>query len=298
MDEVKKKQLKRYFSGVMIYKFDNDKLLLNRIEKYVDDEDIFRVRTQENKSEYIKSDDVINEWILLNPDAIITFNIVSLEKGKDVIVCLHSSKSSDPVPDVICRQSIIDVFSDMAYKMSNHYKFTLEEIMFVGMSISKETCPAEIDYNVLLACNSVDSSFKVAYYLTDTLDDILSFVLNKSKFDKILKTIERNGLSLNTGNVSGYCSSLKELMIQTKFMFEVCKFFKIKEFPFVIKEGIYDHRDTIVNEFEKVMGICVNIIYIMKYDKSIDLSSLKREYVLGRTVGTKDLYVIGYDSIG
>lgn len=298
MDSVKEKQLKRFFPGCAIYRYDMDnKLEKYHIEKYNDSNDSFRVRDLNNETKYIKSDDILNVFILLNPDAIITFNIVKLQQGKDVMVCFHPIKEVSSIPYVVCRQSIIDVFSDMAYKMSNHYKFTMEEATFVGMSISQESCPADIDFNIVLGCESIEYTFKVAYYLGDSLDTILSYLFNKKKFNNVLANIILNGMQNYRYNVSGYCNNINELLYQTKFMADIQKYFKIKIFPYELKEEIIHNYvdNSRLQIFESMIGKHVNTMYIAEYNKTIDLDSLKREYVLGQSMNSSKLYIVGYD---
>ncbi len=230
-----------------------------------------------------------DNYKMLKPDGMIMFSIVSVMNGVDVIVALQNFGSGDTGPYSICRQSIYDTFSNI----SN----TNENMQYVGVSISRDTCPANIRFEDCMACTGLKFNKPIAVYIDDTLDDILKLFSN-NKYDKALveckKTIEASDrskvfLGLNT--------TLRDLLINNNFMADFRKCFKIMEIPFHIEEEAeelsVENILFIENEFKR------NIMetYIIKYTKEIDLTSIKRDYILVSSAADQfnDVYIVGYD---
>lgn len=301
MEEVRKKQINQYYPGCIIYRYNNDELIQARIIEYKQSQDWFNVYLN-SKLEHLKVDDVLNNWILLSPDAIITINIVKLQQGKDLMVCVHPLKEMNSIPTVICRQSIVDVFSDMAYKISPEYRMSLRKVLFVGMCVTEKTCPADIDYRVILSCESVENTCKIGYYIEDDLENIFLYIKNTNKYNKLLRDIKTKGLQSNMllgyNEVVGYNETLKELLVNTGFLKDVRTTFNMVELPFEIYATdaiVTSYNDIRMGLFTNLMNKEVTTMYITKYDRSVNLDDIERDYVIGMSMNSQDLYIIGYD---
>lgn len=302
MTEVERKQIARFIPGTTIYKYENDVPTIRRIvnRKNNGNEYWFNVCDHLNNIYRIDAKEIIDEWIMLNFDAIITFNVVRVNGSRDVMVCVHPTKTiQSTIPSIVCRQGVVDLFADMS---KNAQRFINDNINYVGMSIREDTCPANVDFKLMVACDELESTHQVAFYLTDDLDTILRFVPNKTKFNRILANIKSAIDAANAKSMQkiyGYCSSLEELLKNNRFMYDLHEHFNIKEVPFNIEsdeEVITDNRVAILSSIlhQPIAGR----IFVLPYDKSIDLDSIKRDYVLGIPMNdTSMMYIIGYDII-
>jgi hypothetical protein len=61
--------------------------------------------------------------------------------------------------------------------------------MHLGMSISRDTCPPDSNFEDALACNGLELGETIAVYLDESLDSVLKLI-DTSKYDEILKYIE------------------------------------------------------------------------------------------------------------
>lgn len=313
MEEAKRKQINQFYQGCIIYRYDGDNLIQKRIVVYKESKDWFIVRDENKKEESIPSDDIINNWILLKPDGVITISVCKLQQGNDVLICLHNlRKQMDSMPDAVCRQSIVDMFTDTSYRISPEYKMTGKEILFVGASFTQETCPAEVDFRLLVSCESLESTTKCAYYLTDDLEDILSFIRNTSKYNKVLAQLKDNGLETakRTGiPADGYQSTLRDLLVTTKFMDDIHRVYDIRHLNFDLYK-----TDSVINPrtdprfvmfMSQVVEEQITGMYVQKFSREIDLNQIKRSYKLcipydeenKKQKSAKDMYIVGYDLV-
>lgn len=260
--------------------------------------DIIRIKRIKNENTFICIDNTnkevklskkeLEDYIKLKPDGYITLSIVELqEKIKDVLVCIHTRKDIDngiQIPYAVCRQNIYDVFTNAINRDNNK--------TYVGCSVSIDTVPADVDYKMMVACNSVLSSNMISIYLDDKYEDILNLIQRKDKYDEIL-SILYNGI-LNA-DVYGYCNSLNQLLKDNNFMYDFHKAFNIEEVDFILEvENEYELIPEQRIILEDILKEEMFQTYVLKYDKEIDLNKIKRNYIL---VSDKkeDVYIVAYD---
>lgn len=248
--------------------------------------------SQGNKSKNTY-DYISKNFKMLAPDGLIIISHVNMPDGnEDVIVALKAFPKSDEewnnvsdMPYAICRQMSADVFSNT---------FDVENPI-IGISISQDSCPANVDYRVMLACTGLNYSRMIAVYLDDTLDKILSLFDNKI-FDKVFETT----ICPRWGDTKGCCHSLEELLRTNEFMFDFRKCFHVTEVPFgITEEDVKSEQLSEPNTQFLANELKVNIAetYLIEYSRDIDFSKIKRKYVLVSSAndGFAKVYVVGYD---
>lgn len=252
----------------------------------------------------INIEDLKKEYKFLKPEATISFSIVQLQgKIKDVIVALHKREdieNKNNIPYCVCRQNVTDVHANTIMK---------GPINYVGASVSIETVPEGVPYEMLVACESVESFKVVAAYLDDTLDKILSFI-NCDEFDKVLLSLYN--MSKTNMFVKGYVKTLRKLLDENNFMYDFYRAFNIlpikntytgtdKIVSVLSQEMFTQNSNDLITMSDKTKLILEHILkcrienyIILKYDVDIDLSEIKRKYIL--VSDNKDqVYVISYN---
>lgn len=313
--------------GKMCYKYLSEKdesLELLRIVG-ITSSDIVKVKILEsedknnigkiNKVSYNK---LHEEYTFLEPSGIIIFSDVnvgthnnengSIRNVSDVIVAEYRTidiNSGNYEPWVVCRQNITDLFSQLLVQEN-------PEEALVGMSTTKASLPAGIDYKIMMACESVNKTIVVNMYLKDTLKDILD-IIKVSYFDKILESncidhiryveskINRK-LKLKKGvkSVDGYCLTLEQLLKENNFWYDVEQGFDIVSINKDIEtdESGESLSEQFRYELSTILRKAIASTIVIKYDMDIDLDEFKNnEYILLR-VPNNDLYVIGFTTIG
>lgn len=276
-------------------------LLGDKFYKYNKETDtvkIIRIKTIKNENSFVAYDEKTKEVIRitkqeifdlgytrLKPDGCILFTVVLLQDNmKDVIVSLYRTKDeNNGIPYCICRQNIYDLFANQIQKNNIHY---------IGMSISIDTCPVDVEYQIMLACNGIDKSTMISYYIGDTLDDILSFI-KLDKFDIVLKTMY-DKIDIRNNTIRGYCSNVRDLLTQNNFMWDVLRGYNIYQTPFeiIVIEDQLDPAQRMV--LEDMLKVEMFQTYVIKYDKDINLNDIKREYVLVSDI-KDNVYIVAYD---
>lgn len=241
------------------------------------------------------------EYTKLRPDGTIIFSVVKINNTlKDVLTTVLTRKDIDQginIPRVVCRQCVLDLFAK---------QFTPNNADWVGLSISKETCPADLEFENFLACESIESSIVCAYYIGDTLETILS-MFNHSPFDKTLQNIfiaHCHALSngnksfaeflIKKGEANGYVQTLRELLELNNFEYDLYRAFDI--IPTNLTASDFSH-DALTKRAEAVLSDILRAritkSLVLKYDKDIDLEAIHRTYCLA---SDKDgtVYVVAY----
>lgn len=239
----------------------------------------------------------IDKYRQLNPDGIISISIVKNGNISDVIVSLgrfNNNEHDGNLPYAVCRQLIYDVFSNLARKT--------EGVVYAGMSISQETCPANINFKDSLLCDKLIDNRSLSVYLDDTLDDILRLISTK-KYDSILRNLYELSKSTDLGTFEpgtiglGFCSSFRELLEKNNFMYDFRRAFKIIDVPHPIVEE--DEALSIQNVIYLENELKFNIMetYLIKYTKEIDLRTIKRNYMLvsSSAENNKSIYIVAFD---
>lgn len=236
---------------------------------------------------------ITKNFKMLAPDGLMNFSHVTMTEGnEDIIIALKPFPKTDEelanmsnLPYAICRQMVADVFAS---------SFNPDDPI-IGVSISQDSCPANIDFNLMLACTGLKYSRMIAIYLDDTLDKILGLFDNKI-FDKVFETV----IYPRWQDTKGSCCSLSELLKTNNFMYDFRKCFNIREVPFAITEdNIKSEQLDELNTNFLTNELKTNITetYLIRYARDIDFSKFKRKYVLVSSADNNfsEVFVVGYD---
>ena len=242
-----------------------------------------------SKKERVKlTEDELSKYVKLRPDGYINYSIVSLDAGiKDVIVSMfrrEDIENGDVIPYCICRQNIFDLFTNNLVKDN--------ETQFVGCSVSKDTCPADIDYKMIMGCNSIIENINVSMYVDDTLDDLLEPISILNFNDTLFK----NYIKSRNENIHGYCKDLKQLLHMNNFIYDVLKAFGIIKVPFTT---IYDQKSyeihTLNREWlENYLKVEMFKTFVVPFTKEIDLKKIKRDHVI-ISDNNNEIFIVLYD---
>lgn len=255
------------------------------IKKILEDNNIIIIDNNGHKKNISKLE--LDEYILLIPDGYLFFTIVNMKDSKDVVVYLVRNIDIEQKsrPFCACRQCIVDIFTDMTKQN--------EDIFYMGLSMSIESCPKDVDYSMILACDSVEYSERVAYYIEDRFNDIFKLIKNRYKFNHILLNYYNN---MDKNIYKGFTHNLKSLLLKNDFMYDVHYGYDIYEVDFEIKlqneyELIPEQRLYLENTIKYQMFKT----YVTKYNRTIDISKIQRNYVLVWSLKTEELFIVGYD---
>ena len=298
--------MKDLMLGAKYFRYkENDNIEIVRVYKCNELE--VKVYFDNDKSNTLKmtKEQLEKDYVRLNPHAIVNFCIVKVGNDlDDVLITMHKMSdlaSNEPTPYCACRQNITDIFA-MQIKVSNK--------MYVGCSMSLETCPPDVDYRVMIACNGVDKCVNVCSYMDDTLDDLLHMVKTKD-FDRTLESLFIDHINytikqtptlsmmkqrmLKLDKYDGYCKSLRTLLEDNNFMYDFYRAFGIV--PIELKVT-YDEKtqmvnNNIVNIISDISNTEIISTLCMKYWYDIKLDEIDNDYILIMDKDN-DLYLIAY----
>lgn len=234
--------------------------------------------------------DLITNYKMLRADAIITFSIVEVGEVPDVIVALKKVPFDDNIPYAICRQSIYDFFTNNMRKNDN--------VIYVGVCASQDTCPSDINFLDLLQCTDLKYNRPIVVYLDDTLDDILR-LFNHKRYNNALRMLHQKSADYFEGKLAlGYNDTLVNLLKNNNFMYDFRKCFGIIQLPFEINEDYEALSNENIVFLENELKVNIMETYLIRYTKEIDLKSIKRDYVLVSSAADdySKIYIVGYDS--
>lgn len=256
----------------------------------IKNENLFRVKTNKGIIKSMKKEEIYDNYSRLIPDGLLFFSILNVgetknEKLKDVMISLFKTsdlEKGDNIPYVVCRQSILDLFTTQIN--NNPY------LHYAGLSINRDNVPEGVDFKMVLMCDGIDSKISLSVYLDDTLDDILSLI-NTEKIDKVLTHME----SKIKNNIVGYYKTLKELLEKNDFMLDVRMAFNIEKVDFKVSiindYEIIPQERVILQEIKKCEMIKT---YVIPYTREIDLDEIKRNYLMICDSENK-IYIVAYD---
>lgn len=250
--------------GYIIFKeLDNGDLSVLRIikcKKYKDKgnpaEVLVKDMTDDTKESYKIRVDELKGYTPLKPDGVIIFNIVCIydNDGKitrDVLVCgykyddirdkLEKRTNSNQLefPYVVCRQSITDIFYNIICDGYTNDK--------VGLSVTKNNCPANFDFKAMVTCNKLESSEIVNIYRDDTIDnvyDMIDLPIYNTALNNMYMRHIKSSLSTNKkpntamfGNMhDGWCRDLKTLLSSNYFQLDIEDMFGISRVEFNLED--------------------------------------------------------------
>lgn len=281
----------KLYTGLKLFKFQEGK----------DAPDIIRVRDIYNDKKQIEYIDhngnrkkmtfkEAKSYKILAPDGLLIFATANVHDDIDVIVTLTQfpksdikMKTSEGEPYMISRQLAVDPFSMMADSDNISY----------GVSISTETCPANMDFEWFFDFNTMGYKKNVAVYIDDTIDIILSLI-DTEKFDNVLIALHDKYSSM----FKGFCRSIKQLLEDNAFMYDFRRCFGIIELPFTIDDSV-DYLSDLNAQYLGKNHLNATILetYIVRYSKEINTNEFKRDFVLVTSAedGYDKVFIVGYD---
>lgn len=277
----------KIFLGDKFYRYieETDTVEIIRISK-IKNENSFSYVTVDNTKGTITKSELLDSYTKLKSDATIAFTIVNLQDDmKDVIVAMYRTNDLENgvnLPYAVCRQNIFDLFTNQVQK---------GKTMYFGVSVSVDTIPEDVPFEMTLACNGLVYDNKISVYMDDTLETILSFV-NTGKFDAVLNSIYTK---VSNSEIKGYCNSLEQLLLENDFMYDFLRAFDIHRVDFELEtqeNGELDVNQRII--IEEMLKVEMFRTYVLEYDKEINLKEIKRNYILVSDKNNK-LFIVGYD---
>lgn len=295
--------------GAKYYRYEGDEIKLVRVMKFCSETELKITEEDTKETKKITIKELEENYICLNPHAIVNFCIAQLKDGllDDVIVTVHKMSdlsSNEPTPYCVCRQNITDIFANQI-QISNK--------MYVGCCMSLETCPPDVDYRIMIASDGIRKCISVCTYMDDTLDSILGFVKEKdynhtleSLFADHVNAVVRTDPTLTMmkdrimklDSYDGYCKTLRLLLEQNNFMYDFYKTFNI--IP-IDQEVVYSEEgvvsDNIVEIISELYEVNIVSTFCMKYWYDIELSEINNDYVLIMDKND-NLFVVAFVSNG
>ena len=286
--------------GAYFFKYEENEdgkqeLILLRLYK-VKSKNTFLLRDKQ-KNKVVLSKNQLEEFSMLEPDGLIIHVLASdPQQGIDTVCLLYRMKDiNDNInePYAVCRQNIIDPFE----MILNNDKNTT----FVGVSISKDTAPEGFDYKSVYMAAGVRNQKINFIYKDDSFEDIMSFV-NEEIFDKALMIIKNHMDDSDIIKYKGFKSSYRSLLMENDFMYDFRRAFDIIRLNKSIdtsinrwtEDGIYKISQEEIRTIESLTKHVVIDPILIKYSKSIDLSEIKRSYVVFEDLNN-ELYIVSYD---
>lgn len=245
-------------------------------------------------------------YTILDSIGVVSFAILKVHENKDVCVTLMRKtdiKIGLSVPCVICRQSVTDFFYNLLSNVEDHG--------YVGVSVSEKTCPTNINYSHLLACDDILHSDMVNIYYDDTIDSILKCI-PIAKYNEVLSELFNKHIDASNNPVlklkkedKGWCKDIRDLLIMNNFWIDIDQAYQITDVDFEIANHIIEKKDesgasynSFSNDAMKFLSSVfqLNIVdtIVIDYYYDIDFSEYHNQnYVLLRD-STEKLYLVTY----
>lgn len=247
--------------------------------------------------EYLKS------YTPLQPYGLIVFNILKLDSGdkvssKDIMITGYKLldlklKLNNNEPYIICRQSVNDIFYQLISKNP-------EDNEMVGFSVTRETCPTNIQMSTLTACSEVLDTQMIHVYKEDNIHTIIQCLDKSLKYniDTILKELhDEHCKAINATPMAklgkvihGWCSDLETLLITNNFMVDFNQMCEVTGFDVDLTDWMNQENEFIwsLNNaarlfFSTVFKVNAVDTKVIKFDHSINMGDFQNEnYVLVR----------------
>lgn len=302
------------FKGSRFYRLVNNDIEEVRIVKFNNENSISVLFTKgENigNQKKISIDDLRSEYTKLKEDGFITFTIVDVNGTHDVMVTLNRmsdyEENMSGTPYCVCRQCLVDLFAK---------QLTPGNIDYVGMSVSTDTCPGDVDYNNFLVCDKMIYSEVISYYIGDKLEDVVRRI-NAKIFNDTLYNLHDSHCKYLAGNskfkyltlrdkpvVDGYCKDIYTLLKINNFEYDIFAGFGIIPMDLSAKEIYLEDaneqwcltpycRDIL----SKLILMNIDKSIVVPYEKDIDLEAIKRRYML-ISDNKENVYVVAFTTNG
>lgn len=281
--------------GAYFFKNEGNELLLLRLYK-VKSENIFLLKDKQ-KNKVVLNKEQLEEFTMVEPDGLIIHSLASdPAMGIDTMCFLYRIKDiNDNIeePYAVCRQNVLDPFEILLNNNPNK--------IHVGVSISKDTAPVGFDFKSICVISGIRDQKVHFVYKDDSFEDIMSFV-NEKLYDKALGIIKSHMDESDEMKFIGFEDSYRQLLLENDFMYDFRRAFGIVRLNIAIdtsinswtKDGIYKISENEIKTIERLTTHKVIAPVLIKYDKTVDLSEIKRSYLFFEDLN-KELYIISYD---
>ena len=160
---------------VRIHKVKNTNKIIAKVE--IDQGEVCKLP----KMIILTKKDIEDNYTKLVPDGIAVFNTVKYQGLDDVTVTVFKTDKNgyinNNMPYCICRQLIRDFFDFMIKGSWTSCTF--------GMSISTDTIPEGMNFNIAFAVDQVIDTKIVSIYFDDNFADIIKFINNINNDDAL-----------------------------------------------------------------------------------------------------------------
>lgn len=320
-----------------VYK-DGFRILGNQYFKYINDEDVDLIRVvktindkevvvlNDNGETYnISPKEIQDNYELLATDGLITVAVADMGLDvnghvvEDVVVCLYRKNEmelGDYSPFVICRQNITDFFY-------NYLSQSLEPHNMCGVSVSRTSCPENVDWEAIRSCNDIRDAVSINIYIEDNVASILSMIKsNKMKiYNRVLESCYDDHLkSFNTPRnrmrkdlrkpIDGFCLTLKELLEVNNFQYDLDSAYNILAIDCNISEvqvleendplfgKYYKLPDDIVGELCRIFKQNITETIVVPYSHEFSIEELAQSKYFILRDNTNRLYIVNYITSG
>ena len=270
--------------GQRLYKYIGDKLIQCRLIK-IKNENHYVVKTTDGAKVNLNAQQY-KSYTKLKEDGIVLITKVELDDSvPDIIVSFFRYKDlSKHVPYAVCRQNVYDVYSN-----------TIENdggAMYIGCSVSKDTCPKNIKFSIMRACNKILLADHIAVYYDDTIDSIMECLEGTGhmlEYDKTMGILYEGFIK---GKVRGQCSSVRQLLVENHFIQDVYRGFKVLKtnFPISGNEKFYPEYFRYVEDIIKVQLVGP---VITEFTRDIDITKIQDKYIILLDSDNK-LFILSY----
>ena len=277
--------------------FENNKRVVYRALRYDNPEQtsVVMINCETKDLKTFDVDKVLDTMIALEAAAILNLMITSYSDGGDDVYAwvyrVDSIIAGVTEPAIILRQ---DVYSYLKNPLAMDGK------IYVGDCLTQDTMP---NGEKLMAVNDFDHvtfNHDIRLYVNDTLDDIFNIIPKsvQKKFNKVLDKLCKKNSEL----IVGYCSTLRKLFEDNKFIDAYRSIFNINQvdFPIILgKESYNKDGDLILNSkqikrIEDMLRKNIADIKVIKYDYDIDIKEIvSYDHVLISDV-TQEIFLIAY----
>lgn len=270
---------RRHIVGTKYYKFLGDDLIMIRLLR-VKNDNAFVVDA--NGTRYTMDKNEFSSYRKLNPDGYVGFCIADQEDGvQDVIVSFHRRKdlnTKKQLPFAVCRMNVYDLFSNILNQE--------EGVMYIGCSVSQESCPSDVEFPIMLACNGMRNMSLTACYIEDTIDDILKLV-NSAPYDGVLYTLWSG---YDKEKTRGVCKDLRELLVSNGFINDVYRGFNELKVGF---DYVPELAGELIHAVEDIVKHQMLDPIWVEFNRDIDLGKIKDNYIIIRDA-SNHLWVVSY----
>lgn len=314
------KNIKKYL-GYKFYKQKEDESIhLVRLIKIHEFNDKITIKDEDTKETKEISFTDLTGYTPITPYGKISFAQVKMFSNrddkrdgfvKDVIVAAYRDidmKMEQYEPFAVARQNITDFWYNLLTNDPNHE--------MVGASVTRENCPPNIPYAIMMGCDEPILYEMVSLYMDDTIETLLECIDIKS-YDEIFKKLFDDHMThLNPlydrtiptkfDSKNGWCKNLSTFLKENNFITDIDNMrnitavdFSMLEFMNKVEEmDIYHFTPEFLQFFNNTFSINAVSADAIEYGLDVDISEFNNHnYILMRD-NTNKLFIVVYTLSG